>query len=132
MEPTQGITLFRRNLTLNPYIIPVGPAGTAATPLAIGRDMLAGKGVTSFKISNPNPFWVWYRGWNGTADQMPTIVGMGHYLAPGATDVNRSQVPDFIAAVADDEPMFPIFDANGQWLYAGKRTRLVMIYGSGG
>jgi hypothetical protein len=130
VEPTQGITLFRRNLTLNPFIIEVG---LTPKPLQVGRDNLAGAGVTSFKITNPNPFYVWYRGWNGAKEDMPpNIKGMGHYIGPGVTDINRSQVPDWIAAVADDEPGFPIFDANGNFLYEGKRLRLVMIYGAGG
>ena len=128
-EPTVGLTLFRRNLEINPFIWSVG---ITPVPKPIGRDLLQGKGVTSFKICNPNPFWVWYRGWNGSAGDMPAIKEMGHYLAPGATDINRSQVPDWIAAVADDEPGFPIYDANGAWLYQGQRTRMVMIYGSGG
>jgi hypothetical protein len=119
---------FRRNLALNPIIIPVGLTGVATQ---IGHEMLAGQGVTTFKICNPNPFWVWFRGWNGTAEQMPTIKGMGHYIGPGVTDINRSQVPDWIAAVADDEPGYPVTDANGAWLYQGQRTRLVMVYGSG-
>lgn len=127
-EPANGLTLFRRNLTLNPFVFPVS---LTPTPKAIGRELLANRGITSFKMHNPNPFWVWFRGWNGTESQMPTIKEMGHYIAPGATDVNRSQIPDWIAAVADDEPGFPIYDAQGNWLYEGQRTRMVMIYGSG-
>ena len=119
---------FRRNLTVDPVIIPVGVTA-AAVPVAA----MTTKGVTSFKMHNPNPFWVWYRGWTGAASDMPTIREKGHYLAPGATDLCRTQMPNFIAAVAEDEPGFPIYDANngGSFLYAGMRTRLVMIYGSG-
>jgi hypothetical protein len=128
-EPTQGVTLFRRNLTINPFIIPVG---LTASPIEIGKTYLETKGVTSFKMYNPNPFWVWYRGWNGNQTPIPTIKEMGHYIGPGMVDINRSQVPDWIAAVADSEPNFPVTDAQGNWLFTGQRTRLIMIYGSGG
>lgn len=119
---------FRRNLTIDPIIIPLG---VTPTPVHVGRTLLDTKGVTTFKMANPNPFWVWYRGWNGLESAMPTIEGMGHFLAPGATDINSSQIPDWIAAVPSDEPGFPVYDGNGGYLYAGKRTRLVMIYGGG-
>jgi len=119
---------FRRNLTIDPFVIPIS---MTPTPMHIGKSVLDAKGVTSFKISNPNPFWVWYRGWNGNQAQMPTIEGMGHFIAPGATEINSSQIPDWIAAMPSDEPGFPIFDANGAYLYEGKRTRLVMLYGGG-
>lgn len=119
---------FRRNLTISPFIWLVG---LNPVPKQIGRATLAAAGVTAFKIHNPNPFWCWYRGWNGSADDMPTIKEMGHYIGPGVTDINSSQVPDWIAAVADDEPGFPITDAQGNWLFEGRRTRMVMIYGSG-
>lgn len=128
-EPTTGITLFRRNLEIAPFVWAVG---LTPIPKAIGRALLAEKGVTSFKITNPNPFYVWYRGWNGTIEDMPPIKEAGHYIGPGVTDINRSQVPDWIAAVADSEPKFPILNEQGGWLYEGQRTRMVMIYGSGG
>ncbi len=117
---------FRRNLTVDPVIIPVGMAAVAVPVLP-----MTGGGVTSFKMYNPNPFWVWYRGWRGLDTEMPPVKDKGHYIAPGATDVNRTQMPQWIAAQADDEPGFPITDSNGAWLFTGKRTRLVMIYGSG-
>ncbi len=119
---------FRRALAIDPVIIPVSLAGTAT---AVNKSALQTAGVTSFMMHNPNPFWVWYRGWNGTAGQMPTIKEMGHYIAPGATEVKASQIPQWIAAVPDDEPDFPIYDGQGAFLYAGKRLRLVMLYGSG-
>lgn len=119
---------FRRNLLINPFIITVG---VDPVPLQIGAQALKDRGVTSFKITNACPFYIWYRGWTGTQANMPQIKEMGHYLAPGATDVNSSQIPDWIAAVADDEPGFPIYDANGNWLYEGQRLRAVMLYGSG-
>jgi len=118
---------FRRNLNVNPIAIPVG-----LNPVATAIPSMAGQGVTSFKVVNPNPFWIWLRGWNGTAADMPTIKEFGHYVAPGATDLNRTQMPQWIAAQADDEPGFPIYAADGTtWLYNGKRTRVFLIYGSG-
>ena len=123
---------FRRNLTVNPILIPVGVSGIA-TPIPA----MTGEGVTSFKISNPAPFWVWYRGWTGAAT-MPTVKDMGHFLAPGATDICRTQMPNFIAAAASVEPDLPlapggsvVTDTDGCILWAGVRCRLVMVYGSG-
>lgn len=118
---------FRRNLMIDPIIIPVGLAGT---PTAVPA--MPNTGVTSFKMCNPNPFWVWYRGWVGKKEDMPEIAGLGHYIAPGAVEVNRTQMPKWIAAVADDEPGFPIYAEDGAtYLFAEKRCRLVMVYGSG-
>jgi len=118
---------FRRNLTIDPVIITVG-----VNPTAVPVQSLARTGVTSFKMSNPNPFWVWYAGWQGTATDMPAIRGKGHYIAPGATDICRTQMPQWMAAVAEDEPSFPIYDTDGTtFLYANQRLRLVMVYGSG-
>lgn len=112
---------FRRETRLDPFII---PALQAPTPLAIPKAKLTEYGVSSFKMANPNPFWVWYRGWNGTVEDMPTIAGKGHYIAPGAVDVNTSQIPDWIAAIAAEEPGFPLTGVQG--------THLVMLYGGGG
>ncbi len=117
---------FRRNLNVPPVIIPVG-----LTPVAVPVQAMTGQGVTSFKMVNPNPFYVWYAGWRGAAGDMPTIKDAGHYIGPGVHDINRTQMPQWIAACADDEPSAPIFDAQGAFLYTGKRLRLVMIYGSG-
>ncbi len=130
VEPTQSVTLFRRNLNIDPFIIPVT---MTVQPVKIGKTLLQNQGILSFKMYNPNPFWVWYRGWNGDENSpTPTIKEMGHYIGPGMVDINRSQVPDWIAAVADSEPNFPITDAQGNWLFSGQRTRLIMGYGSGG
>lgn len=118
---------FRRNLTVAPVIIPVGMS-PVATPVA----SMATKGVTTFLMKNPNPFYVWYAGWAGVAGDMPADLRMnGHYIAPGETYIGRTQMPTFIAAQADSEPNFPITDSGGNWLFAGQRTRLIMIYGSG-
>ena len=122
-----SIQPFRRELTVAPVIIPVG-----LLPQATVVPSMAGKGVTTFLMNNPNPFWVWYAGWTGDASGMPADLRQnGHYIAPGATYIGRTQMPNYIAAQADGEPNFPVTDANGNWLYAGQRTRLVMIYGSG-
>jgi hypothetical protein len=118
---------FRRNLDVDPIII-----GFGLQPVAVAVQSLAGTGVTSFKMHNPNPFWVWYRGWRGAQGDMPTIIGKGHYIGPGATDICRTQMPQWIAAQPDDEPGFPIYDDDGTtFLYTGKRLRLIMVYGSG-
>jgi hypothetical protein len=127
MDPST-IQPWKRALNVPPVII-----GFSLQPLAVAVDeaLLQANGVTTFKISNPNPFAVWYRGWTGTAAAMPAIKGAGHYLLPGQCDINRSQYPDWIAAEPDDEVSFPILDGSGNYLYTGKRTRLIMIYGSG-
>ncbi len=118
---------FRRNLTVAPVVIPVG-----LTPVATPVPSMSGKGVTTFLMKNPNPFYVWYAGWAGAAGDMPAdLRANGHYIAPGETYIGRTQMPTFIAAQADSEPNFPITDAQGAWMFAGQRTRLVMIYGSG-
>jgi hypothetical protein len=120
---------FKRNLKIDPLLIPCG-VNPVPVPTIGGTKLMAAR-ITTFKVSNPNPFWVWYRGWVGAVGDMPMIANMGHHLAPGAVDINTSQVPDFIAAVACDELGAPIFDANGNWLYPGKSPRIVMMFGSG-
>ena len=129
MEPSR-LFPFKRNLLVNPISI---PAGLTASPVAtIGSAGLMSANVTTFKVSNPNPFWVWYRGWNGVAGAMPTIAGMGHHLAPGAIDINTSQTPDFVAAIAVDELGAPLYAADGTTLlYDMSKARLVMMFGSG-
>jgi len=118
---------FRRNLDVAPVVIPVG-----LSPQATAIPSMAGKGVTTFLMHNPNPFWVWYAGWVGTASVMPAdLRGAAHYIGPGQSYIGRTQMPQWIAAQADSEPNFAVTDANGAWLFAGQRTRLVMIYGSG-
>lgn len=117
---------FRRNLTVAPIIGPVG-----LTAVATAVPAMTGGGVTSFLVHNPNPFHMWFAGWRGTAGDMPTIKENGHYIGPGEKYLGRTQMPNFVAAVADDELGFPIYDAQGGWLYAGKRTRFILTYGSG-
>ncbi len=117
---------FRRNLNVPPVIIPVG-----VNPTPVVVPAMTAEGITSFIMNNCTPCWVWYAGWKGNAGDMPNIKENGHYIAPGATYVGRTQMPQWIAAVVDDEPAFPAFDSNGGYLHAGKRMRMVMIYGSG-
>lgn len=126
---------FRRNLSFSPVLIPVGASGIAT----VVPPMTAG-GVTSFKMANPNPFWVWYRGWTGAASDMPAVKDMGHYIAPGAVDICRTQMPQWIAAVAAEEPDSPLYPSgastvttlgSGQITWGGIPCRLVMVYGSG-
>lgn len=111
---------FRRNLSVDPVLIPVG----VSTPVATVVPPMNGKGVTTFKMYNPTPYWVWYAGWTGQVGDMPTIKEKGHYIAPGMVEVNRTQMPQWIAAIADDEPSAPLGTVTA-------RLRLVMIYGSG-
>lgn len=118
---------FRRELSTKPVIIPVG-----VSPQATVVPAMTGKGVTTFLMRNPNPFYVWYAGWTGAAaDMQADLRENAHYIGPGESYIGRTQMPTWIAAQADAEPGFPIVDAQGNWLFAGQRTRLVMIYGSG-
>lgn len=117
---------FRRNLEVAPVIIPVG---ATAQPTAVPA--MIGKGVTTFLMHNPNPFWVWYAGWRGGASDMPVIKESGHYIGPGHSYIGRTQMPQWIAGIADGEPNYPIVDGQNNWLFTGQRTRMVMIYGSG-
>lgn len=117
---------FRRTLTVAPII---GSVTNVAAPVSVPS--MAGQGVTSFIISNPNPFFIWFAGWRGSATDMPLVKENGHYIHPYEKYVGRTQMPQWVAAVADDEPGSPIFDTQGNWLYQGKRTRFILIYGSG-
>lgn len=117
---------FRRTLTVDPVIGPVG-----LTPVAVAVPAMTAQGVTSFEIYNPNPFHFWFAGWRGQASDMPVILEKGHYLAPGEKKVCRTQMPNFVAAVADYEIGYPITDAQGNFLFAGQRPRWVLTYGSG-
>lgn len=136
MDPvaTPGSNLvqpFRRNLNFDPIIIPVGLTGIS-TPIA----PMTGGGVTTFKMHNPNPFWVWYRGWS-TGGIVP-VAGKGHLIAPGAVDICRTQMPSGIAAAGSARPTLPlsptgspVLDTDGCLMWEGVRCELVMIYGSG-
>lgn len=117
---------FRRNLNVRPVI---GLVGLDPQPVEVPS--MTGQGVTSFIVRNPNPFHIWFAGWRGAKTAMPDIKENGHYLHPGEAYLGRTQMPQWVAAVADDEPGFPIFTATGGWLYEGKRTRFILIYGSG-
>lgn len=127
MPMDTSVQPFRRNLTVMPVIIPVG-----LSPQATMVPSMQGKGVTTFLMRNPNPFYVWYAGWVGSAADMASdLRGNAHYIGPGESYIGRTQMPQWIAAQADSEPNFPIADGQGNWLFAGQRTRLIMIYGSG-
>lgn len=127
--PPGRVFAFRRALTVDPIILRINSATTPLTT-PIDKPALQSAGVTSFKMHNPCPFWVWYRGWfksaNGSNPGPPPIIEKGHYLPPGAVDLNTSQIPDFIAAMPQAEPGFPL---PADLATAG--YRLVMIYGSG-
>lgn len=117
---------FRRNLDVLPVIIPVG-----LSPQQITVPPMTGKGVTTFLMHNPNPFWVWFAGGKNNQQMPADLREKAHYIGPGQSYIGRTQMPDWIAAQADSEPNFPITDGQGAWLFSGQRTRLVMIYGSG-
>lgn len=127
--PPGRVFPFRRALNVDPVILPINSASNPAS-VPIDKAKLQAAGVTSFKMYNPCPFWVWYRGWSknpdGSSPATPSIIEKGHYLPPGAVDLNTSQVPDFIAALPQAEPGFPL-PAD----LASAGYRLVMIYGSG-
>lgn len=116
---------FRRALAIDPVILPINSASVPVA-VAIAQADIKAAGVTSFKMANPCQFWVYYRGWNGAQSDMPTIANKGHYIAPGAVDINTSQVPQWIAAQAFAEPGVPL---PADIATAG--YRLVMVYGAG-
>lgn len=116
---------FRRNLSVRPVIFTVGlmPTPTPVPPMVA-------QGVTSFIVQNCTPFYFWFAGWAGPATDMPDIKENGHYIAPGEKYIGRTQMPQFVAAVLDDEPLFPLY-TNNQFNGAGMRLRGVLTYGSG-
>jgi hypothetical protein len=120
---------FRRALAVDPYLIQITPPGASLVVTTIDTNQLKTNGVTTFKITNEMPYFVWYRGWS--SGSTPAIFEKGHYLAPGATDICTTQAPVAMAAVPADTVSFPIYDGGGNFLYAGKQNRLVMLYGSG-
>jgi len=128
MEPNVAKP-FRRALPVDPVIIPVAVNAVATR---IDSSQFDAIGVTSFEMHNPNPYGVWYRGWQGTAAQMPVVLDKGHYIGPGETHVKQTQRPDWIAAVPANDFAVPYYAADGTTpLYPNTSPRLVMIYGSG-
>jgi P pilus assembly chaperone PapD len=134
VDPSRSFP-FRRALGINPYLLPVTEKSAPVSVMTIDKAAIQASGVTSFKMTNECPFYVWFRGWNknadGSAPTPPTIFEMGHYIPPGSVDINTSQIPDYMAAVAADTLAFPIYNTDGSFVYAGKQLRLVMLYGSG-
>jgi hypothetical protein len=124
--PQSLLQPFRRNLKVPPVLFSVG---LTATPTAVPA--MTSLGVTSFIVQNACPFYFWFAGWTGQASDMPVIKENGHYLAPGEKYIGRTQMPQWVAAVADDEPAFPIYDDQGKFRYAGLRCRGILVYGSG-
>lgn len=129
MADPSAIRPFKRNLNIDPFKLIMDGTNTPI-PTQIGRDMLRAQGVTSYKMQNDNPFWCWYRGWNGNGG-MPAIKEFGHYIGPGQTDINTSQTPDWIAAIPVARPGFPLYDGNGNWLFSAWESRLIYTLGSG-
>jgi hypothetical protein len=60
---------------------------------------------------------------------VPVEPTTGWIFAPGFQAVFGTQYPDFVSAMAIDKPGFPIFDANGAFLYPGATIELA--YGTG-
>lgn len=117
---------FRRNTTIAPFIIPLG-----VNPTNVQIPSLANTGITSFLIHNCAPFYIWFAGWRGQASERPAIKENGHYIAPGEKYLGRTQMPQWVAAIADEEPGFPLYNEDGSFRYAGMRCRAILTYGSG-
>jgi hypothetical protein len=128
MEPSV-VRPFKRTLIIDPYILPMD-GSTTPIPVQIGKTALAAANVTSFKMQNPNPFWVWFRGWTGSQSPMATPYRKGHFIAPGATEIYTSQLPDWIACIPEARPGFETH-IDGVWRYSNWDTYLVLTYGSG-
>lgn len=119
---------FRRETRLDPYILPVRPVGQEE-PVWINKERLHQLGCKSFEWVNLSPVTCWLRGWNGDKSAMPAIADKGHALGPGAGCTKSSQFPDWVAVVCTDEPLYPIFDDQGRFLYPTARS--VLTYGTG-
>jgi hypothetical protein len=122
---------WKRNLNINPFFLPVPILG-AAKPVKIGNATLRAAGVTSYVMQNPNPVWVWYRGWNGSGEAIPEVYGKGHLIAPGGEHLRASQTPDWIVAVPWERAGWPLLASDGKPLYAEDELSLVYTLGSGG
>lgn len=122
---------WKRNLTIDPFVIPISLAG-APKPLPIGSVLLQNKGVTTYTMQNPNLFWVWYRGWTGNASDMPTPMMKGHLIAPGGEHLRASQTPDWIVAVPWSRPGWSLLKADGSPMQTDAESVLIYTLGSGG
>jgi len=120
---------FKRNLTIDPFVIPVS---AEPQPLAIGGALLQARGVTTFTMQNPNLFWVWYRGWTGSQSSMATPMLKGHLIAPGGEHLRASQTPDFIVAMPWPRPGWPLIEADGTPVQTDSESVLIYTLGSGG
>lgn len=123
---------WKRSLEIDPFFLPV-VVGGAAVPIRIGRALLEAKGITSYVMQNPTPYWVWYRGWTGTETPMLNPMRMGHLIRPGGEHLRASQVPDWIVAMPWDRPGWPLFQTDGTTpVIPNAKAELVYMLGSGG
>lgn len=119
---------FRRQTGMDPLVIPITGPNDALQPVSVDKQALNLLGVKSFKWFNPTTkMGIWLRGWN-EGDNPPVVYKKGHYLPPMGGEVNTSQIPDYLAVVADDTPDHPTMN-NNTFLYPGRSAYL--IYGGG-
>ena len=108
----------------DPIMVPSGPE---ASKISIDKAWLRENGITSFAITNPNPFWVRLRGSNDPF--IPVTKSTGWLFPPGVHAIYATQYPDWVSALAVNEAGFPIFDGDGVFMYEGARIELA--YGTG-
>jgi hypothetical protein len=115
---------FRR--LADPYLV---PCELEASKKPVDRVWLEQKGVTSFAVTNPNPFWVRLRGSNTTPGFKAVEEHTGWLFPPGIHAIYATQYPDFMSAMAVEKPGFPITDGDGAFLYPG--ATIEVAYGTG-
>lgn len=129
-EPNRLIP-FMRNGTVSPVLVPVGINSTAVQ--TAGADALAAAGVTSFTVTNPNPFAVWFKGGVGAAGAAINPTNTGNYIPAGAQVTQSSIRPDWLWATPDTSSLvWPFYAADGTTpLYDMSKARLIFVFGSG-
>lgn len=115
---------FRR--LADPYMVTCAPT---AGKTDVDADDLRAKGVTSFVITNPNPFWVRLRGSYLDPGFRAVTPTMGWMFPPGLHAVYATQYPDFMSAMAVEAVGFPIKDSQGNALYPN--AVIEVAYGTG-
>lgn len=133
MSDPNRVIPFMRNGQVSPAIVPV-----SATPTGYqipgGSQALIDGGVTAFTATNPNPFPVWLRGWNGTAmGTTPDPTNAGNYIPPGAQITQSSIRPDYLVCTPDRQSLlWPHYATDGTTpLYDMSKARLIIVFGSG-
>lgn len=122
-----GISMPFRKTIRDAFLCDVGPEPIVT---AINRDLLVQKRCTSFHAVNPNPFWMRLRGCEGPDDLIAE--GEGWLWPPGFVGVYSTQYPRYVCTLAVARPGFPIFNAQGDFLYAGTARPAELAYGLGG